>query len=226
MALCVSGCIKYDENSGLLTINQADLGGLECTSEGQRIRIAGNTQGISASDLNNGLFMTVAGELGALKTPQVYGPKSGIGSTNVSTNNVAPGTYGPYAATNTVTYTNPSNNHPMVVWIAAYFKFTVVTRYGNSQASSFTLTPRFTLNGVASPLIGHAVENIATSNIGGSTTPTHVVHYTTSQVVAPGSSLTINASQYWTVAGTSGLVDFHTANTMLNTFAVQAPRVP
>ena len=71
MGYCVGNCLAWDSVSGNLTINQDPLGGLECLPGGQKIRIAGGTIGVAPGAVNNGLFMTTAGELATKVTPQL-----------------------------------------------------------------------------------------------------------------------------------------------------------
>lgn len=223
MAYCISGCIAYDELSGLMTINQDPEGGLECTSDGQRIRIAGNTSGIAASSMNNGLFFTTAGELATLKTPQRKDIKTAYTGVSIMATNVAAGTYGPYAATSTLTFTNTSDSHPMLVVATFGFNYAYQIRSNATQNGKVTITPFINVNGVNSQV------DTAFDSLAGTATLTALhkqdtLTYYGLYNVAAGSSLTLASSQYWVAAGTNPTgQDFTSAYCSISAYGLIAP---
>lgn len=202
MTYCVGNCLDFDEVSGLLTIQQDPLGGLECLPGGQRIRIAGNTRGIAPNNINNGLFMTSAGELATKVTPQVrYYSEVGAGQeingniTNAGTNT--------YAFTSTLTITNPSAVYPMTVALSAAY-FADFSIFPNTNApASMEVYGVFFLNGFSTIYGFHktSVDKINAAS-GGRTNFTRMQSgsETIYRSVSPGGTLT--ASAYTDMRGT------------------------
>ncbi len=218
MGYCVGNCLSWDSVSGNLTINEDPLGGLECLPGGQRIRIAGARTGVAVNAQNNGLFMTTAGELATLNTPQ----QKNLQSTNATVNIQAAAGLGltfTYATAPDITFSNPSPVYNMLV-ICSY-RFTSSLQIRNS-VSNVDIDHQSIVGGVASSL---GLINRGNSNgLANHADYQDVVNYTIFDYISPGASKTYGARQRWSTTGTTSPF-FYSAKTVADFVGIMAPRV-
>lgn len=218
MAYCVGNCLSWDSVSGNLTINEDPLGGLECLPGGQRIRIAGGRTGVAVSNQNNGLFMTTAGELATLNTPQFRTYR--INSIGVDIQSVAAnGTYN-YARTGDVVITNPSTSYYM-------FVICTFTYHANFQVrgsvSGVGISMQMWVNGVNTEVGG--VSRTHSNFINNHTDYRDIQQYTAYHTVSPGGTITLAASQVWNCSGNTVAPFFYGAYTKAEYYGLLLPRI-
>ena len=211
MAYCVGNCLSWDSVSGNLTINEDPLGGLECLSGGQKIRIAGSTTGVAVSNVNNGLFMTTAGELATKVTPQLknYAATSATQAIN-NASVAAASSFSPYAQTPVLTIANPSSVYPMMV--LANFQFYYDAKISGS--GSFVIHGRALVNGVS-----ELTSSYHESQLGSGNSTRHGNRITRLRMVSipPSTSYTFQGSQEWGTGGSGATYAFFSANTIIDT---------
>lgn len=218
MAYCVGNCLSWDSVSGNLTINEDPLGGLECLPGGQRIRIAGGRTGVAVNAQNNGLFMTAAGELATLNTPQFRTYRTNTAGVDIQST-AANGTYN-YARTPDIIMTNPSTSYYMFVISTLSFHSNYQVR---GSVSGVSASGYRWVNGVASEVGGPARTN--SNFISNHTDYRDVVQYNAYDTVAPGGSITLAASQIWTVSDSTVAPFFYGAYTKAEYYGLIMPRI-
>lgn len=192
---CTGNCLGWDETSGKLTLETDPLGGTTCGVDGLKLKIAGNTTGVSVTAKNNGLFMTTAGEIATKQTPTRKSVVQTAASSNIAGAFAAPGTYG-YASTGNIALTNPSavyNMLAVVQWEFVY-DFQIFGTTGNG--SSVQVDGRFWYNGV----YGLESSKKSAYNAGNYTFYDKMFHIEYFEV-PPSTTYTFAGSQIWTAAG-------------------------
>lgn len=208
MAYCVGNCLSWDEVSGNLTIKEDPLGGLECLPNGQRIRIAGGNTGVAVNAINNGLFMTAAGELATKVTPQLKNYATISNTQAVNAGAAGASQFGPYAQTAVLNMANPSPVYPMMV--IANFQF--VYDIHIQGVGSIQIHGRSIINGV-SELHGSYHESQLTGSQ--STRHRHVLNKLKMVSVPPSTSYTFQANQTWSTGNAGGVYYFYGATSII-----------
>lgn len=193
MGYCVGNCLSWDSVSGNLTINEDPLGGLECLTGGQRIRIAGQRTGVAVNAQNNGLFMTTAGELATLNTPQQRLKQGNRADVDIQA--TAGNTSFGYAHTPNIVMTNPSATYYMLVMCTLKYSSGFQIR---DSICNVTASYRRFVNGVEETVggVGRSHSNSGTNHAN----YFDINQYTCLDYVAPGGTITYAARQVWTVA--------------------------
>jgi len=220
MAYCTGNCLDWDEVSGNLTIKQDPLGGLECLPDGQRIRIAGNTRNVAANAANNGLFMTVAGELATKVTPTRK--NYAVTSNGIDLSTTVGGNQGPfsYSYTPVITYTNPSTVYPMLVFVTVRYHYGFQVR-GNGSNGSVSIIPLIVVNGANTP-IGQIKDTLSNGTTAHKDT-INMFTYNRFDVLAAGGTITYAAYQDWYTINSDQF--FYSASTVLEANGIIMPTV-
>lgn len=212
MGYCVSGCLDFDEVTGNLTVKQDPLGGIECLSSGQRIRIAGNTRGVAVSNVNNGLFMTTAGELATKVTPQLKSLQTVEMTTTINAAQSASTTSGVLGGTSSITMANPSPVYPMLV----------IANYQFSYDFSITGTGSMRIKGDVG--VNSVFTEVSTYHeIGGSGVSARYgnkVDRLRIISVPAATSYTLQASQHWTTGGGGATYYLYSAYTLIEAYGL------
>jgi hypothetical protein len=191
---CVGNCIGWDEGSGNMTIVSDPLGGTTCGVNGLKLVIAGNTTGIAAAPKNNGLFMTTAGELGSKVNPQRRAATGAVtGAVTINQPAAPNGSYGPYATTSNLSFSNPSTIYPMVAVVRYSFSWDYQLYGDNGNGSSNTVHMQTGVNG------SYTVSDTdkASTYDEGNMTFQQGKSITNFIEVPIGSTYTFQARQYW-----------------------------
>ena len=204
MGYCVGNCLAWDSVSGNLTINQDPLGGLECLPGGQKIRIAGGTTGVAPGAVNNGLFMTTAGELATKVTPQLKNYKVLEMPQTINAAAAAGTTFGPYAGTTSMTMANPSTVYPMLVLANYQFSYD----FSISGTGSVRVKGDVGINSVFTEVSTYHEIGAASARYGNKVDRLRMI------TIPAGETYTLQASQHWATGGAATYY-FYSAYTLI-----------